>query len=596
MTATSQSCLPNGILFSNQAAVDNFQVNYPGCTEIEGNVIINGSDISNLNGLNVLTSIGYNLVIGSISQSGMNPNLTSLTGLDNVTFIGGNLYIQNNLVLENLAGLGALTTVTKKFIVSDNSVLEDLSGINNLTTVGKEFSIQDNFALASLSGLENLASVGGDLIILNNDYLTDISGLAGLTILNGQLIIMNNNSLTSLEGLENVVADSITGVMIRNNPSLSDCQLQSICSYLSNPGGIVWINFNSSGCNSAIELSVSCDIASPCLPNGHYICTSQSDVDNFSIVYPGCTDLAGDLAVYGDDISNLNGISTVTSIENILSIRDCYALSDLSDLSNLTFVGGFIWIEENEALESLHGLEGLTSTYGLQIQFNNQLLNLSGLDNLVSTGTLNIGDNPRLINLEGLNNLETVNGSLTINYNDSLQNLTALSNLTLVQGGVLVDFNPRLTSLAGLDSVDAMQINSLDIHHNDKLSDCAIKSICDFLINSLSPSYFEANAHDCESEEIVISKCTVGSLEDKQADHQFVIYPNPATSYCVLQNNAPIIKGLLFTLIDVHGRQLLEQEIYDPVSIININGLPSGVFYVRIITEQQTYVQKLVKQ
>ena len=33
-------CLPEGITFSTQAEIDNFQTNYPGCTEIEGDVVI----------------------------------------------------------------------------------------------------------------------------------------------------------------------------------------------------------------------------------------------------------------------------------------------------------------------------------------------------------------------------------------------------------------------------------------------------------------------------------------------------------------------------------------------------------------------------
>jgi len=56
----AQPCLPEGITFSNQAEIDNFQTNHPDCTEIEGGVLIEGNDITNLNGLNVLESVdGY---------------------------------------------------------------------------------------------------------------------------------------------------------------------------------------------------------------------------------------------------------------------------------------------------------------------------------------------------------------------------------------------------------------------------------------------------------------------------------------------------------------------------------------------------------
>ena len=80
----SQTCLPAGITLTTQAQIDSFQINYPGCTEIEGDVEITGDDITSLNGLSVLTSIGGDLQIDS------NAVLTSLTGLDNTASIGGN--------------------------------------------------------------------------------------------------------------------------------------------------------------------------------------------------------------------------------------------------------------------------------------------------------------------------------------------------------------------------------------------------------------------------------------------------------------------------------------------------------------------------
>lgn len=54
----SCSCLPEGITFTTQAQIDSFQINYPGCTEILGTVVIEGPSIINLDGLNVLTAVG----------------------------------------------------------------------------------------------------------------------------------------------------------------------------------------------------------------------------------------------------------------------------------------------------------------------------------------------------------------------------------------------------------------------------------------------------------------------------------------------------------------------------------------------------------
>src|SRR5210317_1068905 len=93
VSGSSQSCLPEGIYFATQAQIDSFQINNPGCTNIEGNVKIEGEDITNLNGLDVLTSIGEDLLIQ------FNPNLVSLTGLHDLTSIGGNLAVAVNNIL-----------------------------------------------------------------------------------------------------------------------------------------------------------------------------------------------------------------------------------------------------------------------------------------------------------------------------------------------------------------------------------------------------------------------------------------------------------------------------------------------------------------
>ena len=44
----SQGCLPEGITFTTQQQINDFQTNYPGCTEIEGDVEILNDNINNV--------------------------------------------------------------------------------------------------------------------------------------------------------------------------------------------------------------------------------------------------------------------------------------------------------------------------------------------------------------------------------------------------------------------------------------------------------------------------------------------------------------------------------------------------------------------
>jgi len=109
----AQQCLPEGIIFSTQEEIDLFQMNYPDCTEIEGNVMIQGENITNLNGLCVVTSIGGSLDANNCTA------LSDLSGLDNVIYIGGGISICSNQTLISLTGLENISTVNGDLIIGE---------------------------------------------------------------------------------------------------------------------------------------------------------------------------------------------------------------------------------------------------------------------------------------------------------------------------------------------------------------------------------------------------------------------------------------------------------------------------------------------
>jgi hypothetical protein len=253
--AIAQPCLPEGITFTTQEQIDNFQTNYPGCTEIEGDVTIfddlTGS-LYNLSGLNVLTSIGGYLSIHD------NIALSGLSGLDNLTFIGDNLLIGYNDALTNLSGLENLISIGGGFWIRENDLLSSLNGLVNLTSIEDYLDIQGNNVLNSLNGLENLTSIGDYLGIRNNDALTNMSGIENVSSIGSYLEIYNNNILISLSGLENINAESIGSLHVFENYLLSQCEAQSICDYLTTPNGTIEIHDNASGCNSPEEVKEAC--------------------------------------------------------------------------------------------------------------------------------------------------------------------------------------------------------------------------------------------------------------------------------------------------------------------------------------------------
>ncbi len=247
----SQSCLPEGIVFFSQSAVDNFQINYPGCTIIEGDVDITG-DISNLNGLSMLTSIEGELWCVE------NDTMINFNGLNNLESVGG-LQIGGFDRLKNFTGLENLSTIGGQFFIGFNDSIIDFSGLNSLTYIGSDINIGLNPNLSNLTGLENLLSTGGNITFHDNDSLSDLTSLENLIIINGSININDNDNLEDLTGIHNISSESIINIAISENDNLSTCEVQSICDYLSDPSGTISISNNETGCNSQSEVETACE-------------------------------------------------------------------------------------------------------------------------------------------------------------------------------------------------------------------------------------------------------------------------------------------------------------------------------------------------
>lgn len=200
------SCLSEGITFTSQSEIDNFPGNYQNCAVIDGNVVIEGDDISNVDSLLSIVHIH-----GSLSIIG-NPLLDDLIGLQNLAYVDDELKIMNNEVLSSLLGL------------------------NTITSINTRLRIWNNESLVNLFGLENLTSIHGEISVDFNDQL---------------------NSIASLEAIDYL---DISQLSITNNPFLSDCAIESFCSYLSIPSSISTISDNLSGCNTVDEVLAVCTI------------------------------------------------------------------------------------------------------------------------------------------------------------------------------------------------------------------------------------------------------------------------------------------------------------------------------------------------
>ena len=269
----AQPCLTDGITFSSQVEIDDFIIQYSNCTEIQGDVKIDGLDISNLNGLTNIVTIDGDLEIYD------NPNLTSLEGLEQLELITGDLDIINNglinligldnlnkvegfvwidshIALQSLDGLNNLTEIGDFFEIWDNSTLTSLEGLENLETINGGFQMSYNSQLINLNGLENLRSIGGRFVIEDHPQLENIDALLSLRHIGETLRIQSSPNLKNILGLDGLVSVA-NNVRIFNNSQLEDCSINILCNTWAIGGNIDIFN-NAIGCMDTLDVFNNC--------------------------------------------------------------------------------------------------------------------------------------------------------------------------------------------------------------------------------------------------------------------------------------------------------------------------------------------------
>ena len=371
---SAQSCLPDGISLTRQGQVDSFQINFPGCTQIDGLLNIAG-EVENVFALGVLQSVDGLWIDGTKNLQSLagleslkiidgqlvimwNEKLESLGGLLNVTSVDGQMFIHGNHKLTEI-GMSSLTSVSGPFEVSSNSTLKDFKGLTSLTEIQHHCKIVGS-PLNTLDGLNNLSSIAGALHI-EGTSLHSIAGLQSLRSIGGDFELESNGQLTSLDGLEQL--EFINGLfLIRENPSLTSITGLSNLSHVD--GVITLIHLPSLVSLQGLE--------------------SLSEVEGIQL--------------YNLDlIQNLTGLSSLRNVYGNLEIARNDQLGSLEGLESLELVNGHLLIDHNESLQDVSSLDQVTYMGSLSILFNAglSLCNAMGIcQHLASGGISAVGGNP----------------------------------------------------------------------------------------------------------------------------------------------------------------------------------------------------------
>ena len=435
-------------------------------TTITGNLIIDGTNLDEIDNLSTIITIEGDIIISHINQLSTLAVLENLVSANSiqiyncnslVSFAGftqlqelGKPYVRDTIILENnpelqdISGFSHLSICAGITIDACNK-LADLTPLQNTTTTTDPFyyfplTLTNNTSLVSLDGLNSLNGYIGTILIENNPILTDITALQNITGC-ASLTIRNNAALPNLDGFSGIHDKDIKELFLINNSSLENVDGLSNITYIR--------KLYLEACPPM------CDFSG--LNSAHQIDEVYIENNQFE---NGLVNAA------------FNRVHLIHIINNPL-------------LNNLDFLQSFIMnldtptrsirIEENASLSDIDGLQALQELTSLDLLNNPNIITLPVLsDSITSLQSLCVENNGLLSSIPFLANLQAIDYCAIIN-NDNLINIDEIQGMEVLHTMYILD-NDALPSLPVMP--DLRQIKSLHITNNSNL-----QSIGTFLKN-----------------------------------------------------------------------------------------------------------------
>jgi photosystem II stability/assembly factor-like uncharacterized protein len=88
----------------------------------------------------------------------------------------------------------------------------------------------------------------------------------------------------------------------------------------------------------------------------------------------------------------------------------------------------------------------------------------------------------------------------------------------------------------------------------------------------------------------------VGISEQNKNTSNLSIRPNPTSNQITISTPTTPNKNTIVTMFNIGGQQIMEYQIAEQQTVVDVSGLPQGVYFVRIRDDRTVQVGKFVKQ
>jgi len=123
-----------------------------------------------------------------------------------------------------------------------------------------------------------------------------------------------------------------------------------------------------------------------------------------------------------------------------------------------------------------------------------------------------------------------------------------------------------------------------------------VLSICNYLSNPNGTIEIDDNTIGCDSPEEVQDSCYWVSVDDLYVTNNLFLYPNPSSTHITIELPTTPQKNTSLTIYNLNGQQLITQTITEPQTVVDISGLPSGIYFVKVQDDEKVMMGKVVKQ
>ena len=286
------------------------------------------------------------------------------------TIFDGDVELVTQQAVEDFGAMG-YTEITGDLVISSQfenpDPVSSLSSLSTLEIIGGNLLLQNLYDITSLEGLQNLTSVTGELSLWGNANITTLDAFSSINSTVASLIVYSFREIETLDGLENISIASGGSLIIEGNDKLLN--LDAIQDGI--PSVMEAIKFEEylPQCSAFLNCS---DIPPEVQPF-----TSLAFLSNVTEVEW--------LRIKGFQGTSLVGTENITTI-NRLSLWYNPNIINLQELSGVTGDLLAVFISDNNQLETLDGLENITTiTNALNVVGNVALTDLCALQNSVSS-------------------------------------------------------------------------------------------------------------------------------------------------------------------------------------------------------------------